>query len=44
MEKIQEITKIEHSADVEYYITRLKEHFFGDRTDFYFEEVPIIGI
>jgi hypothetical protein len=44
MEKIQEISKIEHTADVEYYIKRLKGLFFGDRTDIYFEEIPIIGM
>ncbi len=37
------IENLEDSADIEYYIQRLKELFYADRTDLYLEEVCLVG-
>jgi hypothetical protein len=42
MEKNQ-INELEDSADVEYYIQRLRELFYADRTDLYLDEVCLVG-
>ena len=43
MEKT-DVSSLEESANIDYYIQRLGELFFSDRTDLYLEEVGIVGI
>jgi len=38
------IDKLVDSADIDYYIQRLKELFYTDRTDLYLDEVCLVGI
>lgn len=37
------IDKLVDSADIDYYIQRLKELFYTDRTDLYLDEVCLVG-